>query len=133
MAMIFMSPPPSLLVPTQELRKYGVENLLENYQDAGFKTFHLLLMDQKACGIEPMSEVLAFIDEGIEADESVLVHCVGGLGRSGMVVASWLKTRGADSDQAIAAVRKACGSRAIETEVQVDFVREFSASLPRQK
>ena len=56
----------------------------------------------------------------------MLVHCVGGLGRSGMVAASWLRSRGASADEALASVREARGPRAVETAIQEDFVRAYA-------
>ena len=69
-----------------------------------------------------------FIDEQVERGVPVLVHCVGGLGRSGTVVASWLCEHGMSAGEAIAKVRTTRSPRAIENERQLDFVRAAADS-----
>lgn len=59
----------------------------------------------------------------VAAGNRVLVHCRGGLGRAGMVAARLLVEMGADPEAAIAAVRQACNTRAIETRAQEAWVR----------
>jgi ADP-ribosyl-[dinitrogen reductase] hydrolase len=54
--------------------------------------------------------------------ERILVHCAGGLGRSGMLAARLLVAFGVAPDAAISAVRHARPG-AIETAAQADFVR----------
>ena len=59
-------------------------------------------------------------------NDKVLVHCVGGLGRTGTIVAAYLKKYHKLSSQgAIEMVRKSRSPRAIETKVQEDMVRNF--------
>ena len=54
------------------------------------------------------------------------MHCVGGLGRSGMVAACYLKrAAGLDGRAAIEAVRDARSNRAIETVEQEGFVEGY--------
>ncbi|HMU75943.1 MAG TPA: protein-tyrosine-phosphatase, partial [Elusimicrobiota bacterium] len=55
----------------------------------------------------------------------VAVHCVGGLGRSGLVAACFLKSRGASTDEAIVEVRRVRSPRAVESAVQEQFVTNF--------
>jgi len=54
--------------------------------------------------------------------ERVLVHCRGGLGRSGMIAARMLVELGTPADEAIARVRSARPG-AVETSEQVAYVR----------
>ena len=61
----------------------------------------------------------------LQKEEKVLLHCVGGLGRSGLVAASYLKYKGLKSDEAIAAVRKTRGPRAVESKIQEEFVSKI--------
>ncbi len=53
----------------------------------------------------------------------VLIHCRAGLGRTGMLAARLLVAFGAEPDAAIAEVRAARGSHAVETREQEDYVR----------
>ena len=113
------------LVPDAELERYGVAGLVGAYAQAGFDARHEPLLDQKAAGAEAMAALVAWIEARVAAGTSVLVHCVGGLGRSGMVAASWLRSRGASGDEALQIVRAARGPRAVETAIQEDFVRSY--------
>ncbi len=114
------------MVPGEELERYGVHDLLSAYRDVGFDVLHIPLVDQKATSPEEMTRTVRWIDERVAEGQTVLVHCVGGLGRSGMAAACWLKKRGASSSDALVTVRNARGPRAVETRVQEDFVRTFT-------
>jgi protein-tyrosine phosphatase/nicotinamidase-related amidase len=109
------------LVPTDELDRYGVADLLDVAAAAGLETCQIPIADQRPCSPEDAARAVAFLDAADGRD--TLVHCVGGLGRSGMIVAHALVGRGFSPDQAIAAVRAARGPRAVETASQVAFVR----------
>ena len=113
------------LVPLEELERYGVPELLEVYRARGFDLLHMPLLDQLGASPAKLREAAEWIEAHVQADRAVLVHCVGGLGRSGMVAASWLRSRGAAAEQAIARVRATRGPRAIETAVQEASVDAF--------
>ena len=66
--------------------------------------------------------------DGLDRGESVVVTCMGGLGRSGMIAACTLVDAGVASAAAIASVRAARGPRAIETSGQEAFVSAFADS-----
>ena len=116
------------LVPQEELQRYGVDRLLSDYEEAGLLAYHLSIVDQKTCSIEDMTAALRWVDDGLNAGDRVLVHCVGGLGRSGMAAAAYLRTRGAEAEEAIEAVREARSQRALETAFQEEFVQDFPAT-----
>lgn len=113
------------LVPSEELARHGVGGLLDAYRAAGFEVRHLPIVDQKACSVKDMSDALAWVHGAVLARASVVVHCVGGLGRSGMAAACYLRMRGANGDDAMAEVRRARSPRAVETEAQESFVRAY--------
>jgi len=75
------------------------------------------------CSEKEMNEMAHFLDDEIKAGKKVMIHCVGGLGRSGMVAASYLKFKGLNANKAIEVVRKARGPRAVESKVQEEFVQ----------
>jgi protein-tyrosine phosphatase/nicotinamidase-related amidase len=113
------------LVPPEELELYGVATLGDAYRAAGFDLLHAPLLDQKGASASTLQELAAWIEARVAAGKSVLVHCVGGLGRSGMVAASWLRSHGLSADDALALVRAARGPRTVETQVQEDCVRNL--------
>lgn len=119
------------LVPTEELQRYGVGDLFSVLNDEGLETYHLPIVDQKACSPEDMAKALKWVDLQLQAGNNVVIHCVGGLGRSGMAAAAYLRTRGVMAEEAINSVRAARSQRALETDVQEEFIRNFeSGSLP---
>lgn len=116
------------LVPHEELERYGVSGLPQGYAEAGLPVLHLPLLDQQGTTPATLREVSAWIEAHVSAGRRVLVHCVGGLGRSGMVAAAWLRSRGATADDALACVRAARGPRAVETAAQEQCVRAFTGA-----
>ena len=60
--------------------------------------------------------------------KSILIHCMGGLGRSGTIAACSLVHYGLKPDEAINLVRK-IRPGTLETDEQVQFVIEFGATL----
>ena len=114
------------LVSDDELENYGVEGLFEAYREAGFVVRRLPIPDMGISSVEDMSGIVAWLDEQLRGGARVLVHCVGGLGRSGMAAACFLTTRGLDAAAAIAEVRRVRSPYAIETTKQEAFVRWFA-------
>lgn len=74
-------------------------------------------------------QVRAQLIAALANGERVLVHCRGGLGRTGLVVAQLLIETGMSSGEAIKSVR-AARKGAIETEDQEDYVRKIKPALP---
>lgn len=68
---------------------------------APIEDFHL-------CDLETLTtKILPFLAEADKQAEKVVVHCSGGIGRTGHVLAAWLVSgRGLSNKAAIAAVRK---------------------------
>lgn len=96
------------LLPNNQLVPYS--DLLGTYQEefgidrvcwAPIEDFHL-------CDLETLTQkVLPFLASSAEIGEKVVVHCSGGIGRTGHVLAAWLVSgRGLPNAAAIAAVRR---------------------------
>ncbi len=113
------------LLSLEEYGRYGVEGLGDAYAAAGLNHRSLPILDQAVPTVEEMRALVAWMRSAIEAGGRVLVHCVGGLGRSGTAAACLLVEQGMDAEAAIAAVRRARSPRAIESEVQERFVRQY--------
>lgn len=115
------------LIAPVEFAHYGVEGLFAAYENAGLKTRHLPIMDQKVPSQSEMRELVAWLITQTDAGASIAVHCAGGLGRSGTLAACYLKAKGFSSNEAIAEVRRCRSPRAVETREQEEFVSAFTA------
>ena len=113
------------LITEDEFEHYGVSDLLEKYEEYGFTVHRLPIMDQLISSKKEMVDMVNYLEIAVQKDEKVLLHCVGGLGRSGLVAASYLKFKGLNSDEAIKAVRKVRGPRTVESKIQEEFVENI--------
>lgn len=117
-----------MLVTGDELHDYGVPDLVQAYGARGLGLRWLPVPDQGVGDPGDVGGLIAWIEGRLCDNARVLVHCLGGVGRSGMVVACLLKRRGLAADDAIAEVRRARSPRAVETAVQEAFVQAFPAN-----
>lgn len=120
-----------VLVSLLEAHEYEMLEIADLFQRAralGIRTVHFPIEDAGAPPRDAMAgfgELVAEIVAVARAGETVVIHCRGGLGRTGTVAAACLVARGHKADDAIARVR-AVRPGAIETRAQEDFVRAFA-------
>ncbi|HEY9596236.1 MAG TPA: dual specificity protein phosphatase family protein [Cyanophyceae cyanobacterium] len=96
------------LLPEVQLAPYN--DLLGRYQQdfgannilwAPIEDFHLVNQEMLT------QKILPFLLEAEQQGEKVVVHCAGGIGRTGHILAAWLvRGRGLSNKAAIAAVKK---------------------------
>jgi len=112
------------LLSNAEFAEYGVTNLLDAYRAAGFDVLHRSVKDQGIPTREQAKEVLAFLKKSADSGQKALVHCVGGLGRTGLIAALYLREYASlDGDEAMRRVRAVRSPRAIENTDQENFVK----------
>jgi len=109
------------LITDDEFYHFGVDELLKD----GFIVHRLPIMDQLVSSEQEMRSLIKFMDEQINSGKKVMIHCVGGLGRSGMAAASYLKYKGLTADKAIEVIRTTRGPRAVESKIQEEFVQNI--------
>ena len=112
------------LVEDHEFARLGVPEFATEIRGTGLAWYHMPIPDMSAPGKafdEAWARDGARLFGSLRAGERVIVHCAGGLGRSGMIAAKLLTTLGASANHAIAAVRRARPG-AIETDEQLDYV-----------
>jgi ADP-ribosyl-[dinitrogen reductase] hydrolase len=121
------------LMESKELDLYDVRDLPTKVQALDMTWIHLPIQDEMA----PTKQFdLAWQTEGKDlverliAGHRILLHCKGGLGRTGTVAAKLLIELGYSADQAIAKVRNT-RSDTIDLGQQEDYVRKqrYSAWL----
>jgi len=109
----------------EELYDLGLENLGEELQSAGFWWRQLPIVDmnvpsasfEEAWRVEGQQ-----INSSLAAGERIVIHCLAGLGRTGMIAARLLVDMGVPPETAIVDVRRV-RPRAIQTNAQEDYVR----------
>jgi protein-tyrosine phosphatase/nicotinamidase-related amidase len=116
------------LLSDDELAAYGVPGAVEAYQQRGFVVHRLPILDQAVSAFDEMQRAVVFVKEATEKGGTVVIHCVGGLGRSGIAAAAFLKESGLSAGEAIRIVREARSPRAVETAIQEQFVEDYPVS-----
>ena len=115
------------LITSNEFQDYGVDDLFESYAEAGFKTRHFPILDHSVSSVPEMDDTVEWITDVMGKGGNLMIHCLGGLGRSGIVSASYLVSKGMTPQGAIGAVRRARSSKAIENTYQEQFVRRYAS------
>ena len=114
------------LLTADELAARGVEHLPEAVRAAGFAHRHDALLDQAAATPAQMDGIVDWLNQALSSGGRVAVHCMAGLGRSGMAAACYLARGGMAAEQAIQLVRDRRSPRAIETAAQAAFAAEYA-------
>jgi protein-tyrosine phosphatase/nicotinamidase-related amidase/aminoglycoside phosphotransferase (APT) family kinase protein len=118
------------LVTQPELDWAGVEAPQQAMLEGGIHLYiHEPIRDQDVPSMTQALNLVRQIRGALRSGQNVMVHCMGGLGRSGTIVACALASGGLSAQEAIAAVRVARGPRAVENRRQEDFVQLFIESL----
>lgn len=110
------------LLPAGQLAPYS--NLLETYQQL-FGNHHVCwspVIDFELVDLNPLTQkILPFLSEADQNHEKTVVHCGGGIGRTGHILAAWLVYgRGFSNQAAIAAVKK-MGRNPYEAAIAAPF------------
>uniref|UniRef100_A0A669EMR7 Cyclin-dependent kinase inhibitor 3 n=1 Tax=Oreochromis niloticus TaxID=8128 RepID=A0A669EMR7_ORENI len=110
-----------------ELSKYRVPSLLEVYQQRGFRVHHMPFLDGDAPELNQCCQILDELQISLKNDRRTVIHCYGGLGRSGLIAACLLLQLSVTMtpNKAIEILRQHRGGGAIQTVRQYNFLHEF--------
>ncbi|XP_071380602.1 cyclin-dependent kinase inhibitor 3 [Centroberyx affinis] len=110
-----------------ELHKYRVPSLLEAYQQRGFTVHHMPFPDGGAPELEQCCHILEELQLNLQNSRRTVIHCYGGLGRSGLIAACLLLQMSVTmtANKAIEILRELRGGGAIQTVKQYNFLHEF--------
>lgn len=112
------------LIEEHEFDEMAVTGLEEGCRANGLEWVHIPIVDGEAPDERFRAAWHAIgpsIRSKLESGRSIVIHCKGGLGRTGMLAAALLQEAGMDSARAIALVRQARPG-AIETSVQEEYL-----------
>lgn len=117
-----------------EYRGYEILDLYEKDEVEGVKIRRCAIKDMDIPTEKDEYEALIrdIVSLLLEEKKTVVVHCRGGLGRTGTVAACVLVARGKSAKEAVEVVR-ATRKRAIQTDPQEQFVYRFEASLAQRE
>jgi len=115
-------------MPSDELTINKVDMIGEAIIDRGLEWIHLPIKDMNGPDISfdnSWMKVIQNIVDRIRQGEHILVHCKGGLGRSGTIAALLLIELGIPNDKAIIQVRQARPG-AIDIADQEKYILQYS-------
>lgn len=115
------------LIEAHEFEQLKIQNLSDECDKAGIKFLPFPIMDISVPkSMADFSNLVTEILKRLQIPQKVVVHCKGGLGRTGLLAASVLIATGKtkDAKEAIYEVRKA-RSGTVETLEQEKFIEDF--------
>ncbi len=116
------------------LRAQGIEVLISLSENpprrdwvnaAGLFLVHVPVEDYEAPTQEQLDQCVAVITRAHQQSRGVAVHCAGGLGRTGTVLAAYFVHQGRSATQAINQVRS-LRSGSVETDEQEEAVQHYA-------
>ena len=118
-----------VLMQTSEFRKYRVPQLLEEYTKHGLTVHHHVLEDGTVPSLHQLFHCIKSMKSVISAGGRLLVHCYGGLGRTCLVVSTFLMSidQSMSPEYVIQLMRDKRGVRAVQTVRQYNMIMEFRA------
>lgn len=117
------------LIESHEYEYYKMEGYAGEAEAAGIVVEKFPIVDiniPREEQVEEYAELVGRIVGFLREGRDTVVHCRGGIGRTGTVVSSVLVGLGYDANKAIEIVRQARDERMVETEEQEEYVREFA-------
>jgi atypical dual specificity phosphatase len=90
--------------------------------------FHISIQDYGAPSLQELDYVVNHITQQINRGRPVVVHCSGGKGRTGTIIAAYLVKKGSSADQAIKRLRKMRGE-SIQSKDQESIVLSYERYL----
>lgn len=110
-----------------DLPDNGLEQLAEEAKAMGMKWFHLPIEDDCAPGAPfeanwPVARVAA--QQMLDNGEALVIHCMGGSGRTGLIAARLMLDRGVALETAIEQIQ-ALRPGAFTRQAHIDYIQQY--------
>lgn len=117
------------LLEDEEMNQLGIPDLLEKAGQLGIETTHFPVDDNgKPDSMEKFKQTVSFVTAALKDGETVLIHCKGGRGRTGMLAAACLVKQGYTVDAAIKTVKQ-YRDGALTVQIKCDAVHDYAHSV----
>ncbi|NJF26023.1 dual specificity protein phosphatase family protein [Thermococcus sp. Bubb.Bath] len=113
--------------------KYELPYSIDEWKKRGVEVLHSPIADFTAPSLEQLLKILLWIEKRVNVGKKVLIHCMGGLGRSGTVAVAWLMySKGLSLRKALMRVRS-LRPGAVETWEQMGVLKELDTFLSKRQ
>ena len=113
------------LLEEAESERIGLEAEEDALTASGLTFLRFPIADFGVPEKTPAKELIAELSKRLAHQETVAIHCRGGVGRSGMIAACLMINERWSFDQALEHISSARGQAVPETEDQRHFIRDF--------
>ena len=115
------------LIEDHELTTYGVPSLYSECESRGLEVWRLPIRDVSTpAGPQAVVELVGRIVTAASSRRRVVVHCIGGLGRTGLIAGCVLVELGHSAEDALALLATTRSPNCPETAAQRAFVHHYS-------
>lgn len=116
------------LLEEHELQTLAIPSLVAEATARGMRVLRLPIRDTGTpSSMSELAALLASIEAEIQSGGSVVIHCNGGLGRTGTVAGCYLVDHGLSAPQAMRVLHEVRGPRCPETVGQQAFIARYAA------
>lgn len=118
-----------------EYEMLNIPNIREKCLEKSIINIRFAVVDgsiPKPGEIEKFKEMVMHLKESAESGKNIIIHCMGGLGRTGTLASCILIVFGFSSEKAIEETRK-CRKGTLENRIQEEFVFDFEKKMKLEK
>lgn len=123
----------SLLTPSEE-RELQLDKESQAARSQGMTFISLPIPDRDVPESEAsVGKLVEALDRDLSRGKNAVVHCRQGIGRSGLIAACLLISKGQKSETALRQLRRARGLAVPETRQQREWIERFAKTLANSK